>query len=238
MEGQSRGAGGTAGAGARQEGGTGQGGTVQGVTAQGATAQGATAQSLLSRCDLGEKPAHLATRQLPAGENSSNPMDTAGKAPFFFPFSLLIFIFIFPFCFFFPSPLWMVFASWELVMGRSSHSLIFPFPVKFWQFVSTARTCLVVWLSRLPILSCFSGRTCSEFENLQIPSSQVPSTSCRCGHSQAGTRLQQQMDFPAFFSSTCCRPISAPFPCPKTFLNVEAAFDWEVFSFWISHGEI
>lgn len=59
----------------------------------------------------------------------------------FFPFFLLVFLF---FSLFSPFPPWMVFASWELVKGRSSHSSIFPFPVKFWQFVSTARTCLVV----------------------------------------------------------------------------------------------
>lgn len=99
-------------------------------------------------------------------------------------FFLSLFLFFFFLNFFSsPPPPWMVFASWELVKGKSSHSLIFRFPVKFWQFVSTARTCSVVWLSRLPILSCSSGGIYSEFENSQIPSSQVPSTSCRCGHS-------------------------------------------------------
>lgn len=87
--------------------------------------------------------------------------------PLFFPFFLLIFIF---FPLFSPFPPWMVFASWELVKCRSSHSLVFPFPVKFWQFVSAAKACLVVQALCFEPQLLFLWGTCKEFGNLQIPS--------------------------------------------------------------------
>jgi len=46
------------------------------------------------------------------------------------------------------------------------------------------------------------------------------------------------MCFTAFSSGTRCRPVFTPVFHPETFLNVEAAFDWKAFSFWIPHERI